>query len=465
MQGEDVSVLFVRPQDAKRWKTWLTQHGALHPDFRMHSVQDGRIAIPFLLATFMQCFETNEELEKIERGTCFCPYSSSVLGNPQTKHNATQKILHDFLQSLCADNNTEIDPTTIPTCPSQFELMGDDRTVVIPQSVWDPIDLTAWMQQTRHPEWTPPSNNQNIWDRLWQNLARLYSSRRVARRGYIDPDNRVRHSTFQVLWHDGSFAEPGWITITEQGIRQSFDLTQVMFSRGNITEKIRFGKELVQEGEDVLDLYAGIGYFTLPALIHGRARHVVACEWNPDAVRALSYNLQDNGVSDRATVLSGDCRTADWGERSFDRASLGLLPSSQGGWKTAVRALKPQTGGWLHIHGNVPVSEVEIWGKWLCVQLKSYAREASWSVVLAHIQKVKSFAPTVNHYVADVCLGPPEIVTQRCCRDEGMSLLPGVAMMLCQGVWVSVEEPVKVPSCALSETGVLHQAWMRELDD
>jgi hypothetical protein len=73
---------------------------------------------------------------------------------------------------------------------------------------------------------------------------------------------------------------PGWITITEQGIRQSFDLTRVMFCRGNISEKIRFGK-LVQRGEIVLDLYSGIGYFTVPALVHGEAEYLYAIGWNP----------------------------------------------------------------------------------------------------------------------------------------------------------------------------------------
>ena len=36
-----------------------------------------------------------------------------------------------------------------------------------------------------------------------------------------------------------------------------------------------------------------------------------------------------------------------------DRVSLGLLPSSQGGWETALAALKADTGGWLHLHHNV----------------------------------------------------------------------------------------------------------------
>lgn len=36
-----------------------------------------------------------------------------------------------------------------------------------------------------------------------------------------------------------------------------------------------------------------------------------------------------------------------------DRVNLGLIPSSESGWLTACAALRPDTGGWLHIHGNV----------------------------------------------------------------------------------------------------------------
>ena len=51
-----------------------------------------------------------------------------------------------------------------------------------------------------------------------------------------------------------------------------------------------------------MDLYAGIGYFTVPYLKHARALRLIACEWNPHAVEALRRNLSDNGVADRCTV-------------------------------------------------------------------------------------------------------------------------------------------------------------------
>jgi len=55
---------------------------------------------------------------------------------------------------------------------------------------------------------------------------------------------------------------------------------------------------------------AGIGYFTLPYLVHAGAAHVYACEWNPAAVKALETNLAVNRVSHRCTVLFGDNRQA-----------------------------------------------------------------------------------------------------------------------------------------------------------
>ena len=40
-----------------------------------------------------------------------------------------------------------------------------------------------------------------------------------------------------------------------------------------------------------------------------------------------------------------------------DRVNLGLIPSSESGWQVACGALKPHSGGVLHIHGNVITSK------------------------------------------------------------------------------------------------------------
>lgn len=59
-----------------------------------------------------------------------------------------------------------------------------------------------------------------------------------------------------------------------------------MFSAGNVTERHRIAS-LKCDNEVIVDLFAGIGYFTLPFLVHANARLVHACEWNPDAIDSL----------------------------------------------------------------------------------------------------------------------------------------------------------------------------------
>jgi len=535
-KGDNVPVIYVHKKDAKRMKTYLEAKGLLHKDYRMtpSSETDNYshcIAIPVRETISLDEIEFSDPscpiIQIQGKGNHFCPYSTACLGNPnrsaptpfstdreplggtdaQTqaqrlrRFSLAQKALWNVSLQLChhpplpvlAEGWLErIASFPVTICPKQFEFLGDDRTLVISQSALNPEQsetLSEWMldvcgQTKTHlkdDDEEAPITMNTFLSLLWAELAHLYHSPRVVRRGGVDPNSGIRESGYHILWssittttttsNGHSYPSSSWITVTEQGIRQSFDLERVMFSRGNITEKMRFGGQLVQPGEVVLDLYAGIGYFTLPALVHGRAAHVYACEWNPHAVQALHYNLRDNGVQDRATVVVGDCRVTAVEHGLIhicDRVSLGLLPSSEGGWRTAVRALKPDSGGWLHVHGNVPVQEMETWSRWLCVRLNDVARAehavVSWVVVLTHVEKVKSFAPTVNHYVADVVLGPPECVRKWIHTKEDHPLTPGVAYLLKKedDSLEACPESIQPPSCTLSESGVLHQAWMRE---
>jgi len=80
-----------------------------------------------------------------------------------------------------------------------------------------------------------------------------------------------------------------------------------------------------------------------------------------------------------------------------------------------------------------------------------------WLVVGSHLEKVKSFAPTVNHYVLDVYLGPPSNAI-----DTELSLPPGKSWFRhSQKGFEDCSDVEGTPSCALSPTGVLNQDWMR----
>ena len=145
-------------------------------------------------------------------------------------------------------------------------------------------------------------------DDLWNGIDRpslhdailgAFRAERLGRQGPIKP-GALRRPSVQML-----VGSEGWVEHQEHGVRYGFDVTRVMFSSGNVSERGRIG-EMDLSGEVVVDAFAGIGYYTLPMLVRGRARHVHACEMNPDSLRGLRWGLSANGVDDRCTVHAGD---------------------------------------------------------------------------------------------------------------------------------------------------------------
>jgi tRNA wybutosine-synthesizing protein 3 len=158
---------------------------------------------------------------------------------------------------------------------------------------------------------------------LWPRVAAVLKTETVAKQSEISP-NGIRESQAKILW-GGS----GFVTQLENGVSYSFDITKCMFSSGNGTEKARMAS-LNCLWETVVDLYCGIGYYTLPILVKAGAKHVYACDWNPEALKAIRYNLVSNNVADRCTVFEGDNRKLA-PKGVADRVLLGLIPTSEPG--------------------------------------------------------------------------------------------------------------------------------------
>jgi len=228
---------------------------------------------------------------------------------------------------------------------------------------------------------------------LWEAVAEALGAKRLARMGEVSGDRR--ESGVEMLLGDDD-----WVVRRESGVNYGYRMTRCMFSSGNVNERRRMG-EVTQEDEVVVDLYAGIGYYTLPALVHGGASLVHACEWNPEAIEALRWGLESNGVDHRCVVHEGDSReTSQSLEETADRVFLGLLPSSEDGLEAALRVLKPD-GGTLHIHGLAPSSDHFSWAEGV---VASASAIRPYSSVRTGLVRVKSYAPHWDHVVLDISL-------------------------------------------------------------
>lgn len=184
----------------------------------------------------------------------------------------------------------------------------------------------------------------------------------------------------------------------ENGIRYGFDVTKVMFASGNTDERMRM-RRLDCTGETVVDMFAGIGYFTLPLAKFSGARRVFACEKNPESYQFLLRNIRDNEVSDIVIPMLGDNR--DIPGRAFaDRILMGYVQTTSKFLPTALRMIRP--GGMIHYHDTFYVSEYER----RVEEVFSAACGDSFDYEILGIREVKSFAPSVSHYVADVRITP-----------------------------------------------------------
>jgi len=241
---------------------------------------------------------------------------------------------------------------------------------------------------------------------FWQVVATALNAHRLGRQAEVDA-SALRQSHAELLVGDDA-----WVEHREHGVVYCFDATKVMFSAGNISERGWTGT-IAAEGEVVVDLFCGIGYYSLPLLVNAGVAHVHACEMNPDSITALRAGLELNGVGERCTIHVGDNQdTAPALAGIADRVLLGLLPSSETAWPLAVRCLKP-AGGVLHVHMNVVdrnSGDIDAWAEQTLGAFRDLAEDGNrpWKLKIIEIRKVKWYAPHVRHCVLILKAQPKE---------------------------------------------------------
>ena len=120
----------------------------------------------------------------------------------------------------------------------------------------------------------------------------------------------------------------------EYGHEFALDLAAVFFSPRLATERHRV-VEQVGSGESAVDMFAGVGPYTVP--MASRGVDVVACDLNERAVEYLRENAERNGVADRVTAIAGDVREiADEYADTADRLVMNLPHSANEFLDTAV---------------------------------------------------------------------------------------------------------------------------------
>lgn len=178
----------------------------------------------------------------------------------------------------------------------------------------------------------------------------------------------------------------------ENGFEFALDPSRVMFSAGNAAERVRM-RDTVSPDERVFDMFAGIGYFAVPAAVGGAG--VVAAEVRETSHGYLVENARRNGVSDRVDARHADCREVDV---TADRVIMGHFDATERTYLDHAFGCVGD-GGVVHVHDAVHENaERETVG------VVQEAAGRNGHDAETDVRRVKGIAEGVAHVVVDACV-------------------------------------------------------------
>ncbi len=241
---------------------------------------------------------------------------------------------------------------------------------------------------------------------LWLD-PKILSQSEVVGKTVLEYDSRIHSVLRRTNPISGPFRQPALEVIagshetetvfSENRCTFHIDPMKVMFSLGNKAERERMSK--LGTNEVVVDMFAGIGQFTIPMAVHASPQVIHAIEWNPDAFHYLQRNIRSNRVNDIVTSHQGDAAiiAPDVAQNQSDRVLMGLVQGTVQYINQGIVCLRP--GGVLHYHEICPRPDAcAIAAK----QVERAAQQLDRKVRILNARVIKSYNSQSDHVVLDI---------------------------------------------------------------
>ncbi len=180
----------------------------------------------------------------------------------------------------------------------------------------------------------------------------------------------------------------------ENGCIFHFDALNLMFSKGNLEEKRRMSK--LGSGEVIVDMFAGIGYFSIPMAVHSKPEKIFSIEKNPKSFNYLVKNIEVNNVYEIVFPIRGDCMI-ETPKNVADRVLMGYVGITHHYLIPAISSLKKE-GGVIHYHETCPSS---LFPKRPIDRIENAAKILNKKVIIQDFRVIKKHSPGVLHIVVD----------------------------------------------------------------
>ena len=179
----------------------------------------------------------------------------------------------------------------------------------------------------------------------------------------------------------------------ENGCRYLLDVTQVYFTPRLSTERIRIADQ-VKNGDKVVDMFAGIGPFSILIAKRFPEAEVIAIDKNPVAIKYLRENVRLNKVKN-IEIREGDARDEVKGISDADHVIMNLPHSGLEFIDSAFGIIKKC--GVIHFYA---ISHEDDLFEGLIKEIESYARKSGLRVYPIDRRIVRPYAP----YQYNICI-------------------------------------------------------------
>jgi tRNA (guanine37-N1)-methyltransferase len=136
----------------------------------------------------------------------------------------------------------------------------------------------------------------------------------------------------------------------ESGCLFSVDVRECYFSPRLLYERMRIAKK-VKNGEAIVNMFAGVGCFSIIIAKHSNAEKAYSIDINPTAIQNMQENVRLNRVYDKVVPMLGDAKDIIE-KRLCHVADRVLMPLPERAYEClpyALLSLK-RTGGWIHYY-------------------------------------------------------------------------------------------------------------------
>lgn len=173
----------------------------------------------------------------------------------------------------------------------------------------------------------------------------------------------------------------------EYGCRYKVDLSRAYFTPRLSTERSRI-LSWIKEGDTIVDMFAGVGPYSILLAKSKKPSKVIAIDKNPDAVHYLKENINLNSAKN-IEAIEGDAREeAKKFAGTADHVIMNLPHNAHEFLDSAVLLTKP--GGIIHYYGITP--EDNLYESSIKL-IRGAAERAGRKVEVLEKRVVRSYAP------------------------------------------------------------------------